>query len=460
MAQGQRTFRNGTCTGCGTVTTLLSATQCRTCYRRAPASVQCMRCGIRRPPVPGDLRLCSACRQRDPARTLAWLEPRIGRFHPRLASAITVLAAELGELCDPKTARRHLLVVERLCASQPVSTTTELIAELHYAPDHHTTATLVEGILARRELVVRPQRSTVDTWRRQHLDRIPDPFRPAVEAFVESQIAHKRRSSLYGTAAISDRQINNKILVLATFSRHLHDKGLGDWSNVNAAHVEAFLTVNIGQRLTALRDFFAFARRRKLILVNPTSEVARKQPFGYQGRIVTIAEQRVLLRRWSNPGTDPRERVVGLLCLLHAASNKELRHLLISDVDLTTSTVRIGRRPLPISLDPYTVDAIEECLAQRAATTTYNPHLLLTHTNRLHDRPCSVAYPLALMHRAGFTPQQLRQTRISALAHQLDPRAVADALAVTKETVLRHLTGPQAHTVHTFHRLSTETRES
>jgi hypothetical protein len=157
------------------------------------------------------------------------------------------------------------------------------------------------------------------------------------------------------------------------------------------------------------------------VLVDPTAPIQRPSPHGYTGRLLTITEQQQLLDRWSRTDIDPRERVVGLLCLLHAASNAEVRGIRIQDLDLEVASVRLGRRPYPVPLDPLTLEAIRACLRQRAQTTTLNPYLLITHTNRSHDRPCSVAFPLNLLAKVALTTKVLRQTRLADLASRTDP---------------------------------------
>ena len=49
---------------------------------------------------------------------------------------------------------------------------------------------------------------------------------------------------------------------------------------------------------------------------------------------------------------------MGLLCLIHAASNEDVRILSLDDIDLDRATVRLRNRRHPVPLDPLTVDAI------------------------------------------------------------------------------------------------------
>jgi integrase len=209
---------------------------------------------------------------------------------------------------------------------------------------------------------------------------------------------------------------------------------------VSAADIEAFLTTEVAKRLAAARGFFAFAKRRRLVLVDSTSGIRRRQPKGFAGRVLSGAEQYDLLRRWTRPEIDPRERVVGLLGLLHGASPAELRGLTIDDLDLDGARVRLGRRSQPIPLDPLTIDALRACLDGGTRLTTSNPHLLITRRNRYHEDPCSIGFLERLLADLGVTPQVLRQTCLADLAHRLDPRVVAGAFTITEGAALWYVT--------------------
>lgn len=132
---------------------------------------------------------------------------------------------------------------------------------------------------------------------------------------------------------------------------------------------------------------------------------------------------------------------MGLLGLLHGASPAELRGLTTDGIHLEAASISLGRRSQPIPLDPLTVDALRACLDARSRLTTSNPHLLITRRNRLHDGPCSTAFPERLLAELGVTPQVLRQTRLADLAHRVDPRVVAAVFSVRPETALHYMIG-------------------
>jgi hypothetical protein len=83
-----------------------------------------------------------------------------------------------------------------------------------------------------------------------------------------------------------------------------------------------------------------------------------------------------LFRRWASDAVHPHERLIGLLALLHAASNAEIRTLTVTNVDPSRQTVQLSGRPFPTPLDPATWAALDACLLHRVELHTLNPHLV------------------------------------------------------------------------------------
>jgi integrase len=90
------------------------------------------------------------------------------------------------------------------------------------------------------------------------------------------------------------------------------------------------------RRLTVLRQFFRFARSRKVILAGPPGPDRPR----VTGQTLLLNEQRELYRRWTT-GRDahPHEALLGILALLHGASSDEVRRLRVSDIDQAARTV-------------------------------------------------------------------------------------------------------------------------
>jgi hypothetical protein len=181
-------------------------------------------------------------------------------------------------------------------------------------------------------------------------------------------------------------------------------------------------------RLTALRQFFRFARHRRIVLVDPTKDLTGRVR-GFRSKTVDLV-QRTLFRRWTtDSGAHPHEALAGLLALLHGASSLELRHLTLDDVDHLNQSVQLGRRPHPTVLDPATWFALQRCLTHRKELRTANPHLIVTKVTKTAGMPASPAYLSHVLDPAGVAPKHLRNTP-GGLINDMDPasrRAFADA---------------------------------
>ncbi len=123
-----------------------------------------------------------------------------------------------------------------------------------------------------------------------------------------------------------------------------------------------------------------------------------------------LDRQRELFKRWTtNQTITPNEATIGLLGLLHACSNQELRHLTVSDLDHLNRTVNIAGRPSAVPLDPATWTAIDATLRYRGTLHTANPHLLVNRRTKTTNQPVSNIYVRHLLQPVGTTTQRLRR---------------------------------------------------
>lgn len=212
---------------------------------------------------------------------------------------------------------------------------------------------------------------------------------------------------------------------------------------MDIADIEAFLAElpkNRARRLAVLRQFFRFARSRRLLLVDPTHGVSVKRHKGFRGRTLTIAQQRAVFRRWSaNPAAHPHEALVGLLAILHGASSGEVRGLRVDHIDATDRSIRLGKRPHPVPLDPVSWTALQRCLDHRDRLRTDNPHVLVTRGTKADRRPASEAYMSHLLDPCGLPPKMLRATRLADLVNTIDPKLVAAAFGMNPESAMAYL---------------------
>lgn len=207
--------------------------------------------------------------------------------------------------------------------------------------------------------------------------------------------------------------------------------------------IEAFLQLRPANRratLTGLRQFFAWARSGKLILISPVSGLSAREPRGFRGPTALPGLQRELFRRWtSHPGVHPHEAVTGLLALLHGASSAELRLLTLGGIDPASQAIQLGSRPQPTPLDPASWTAVQRCLRHREQLGTANPHLLVTKQTKSTTAPASPYYLSHILDPAGVRPRLLRSTRLTDLVTSLDPKLVSAAFGMRPEGVMIYL---------------------
>ena len=416
------------------------------CVRRArprklPTPRICDGCG--RLAIHDGLGLCSPCYQRDPARVATWTEGALTRLGDNAPHWFVALAQDLRERCTAPKATFHLRRVEQLLAAN-ISEPAALIDALA-TPGRSPGATtrLLDEFFVRVGIGGHlDETNRLAAGRRmRRLSRVPEVLRPAVEAFAQHLLDSRSRAVLLGHHGLADVTIEARIADLARLAQQLNRRQITDWASVGAAEVEAFITTNTGQRLATCRGFFAFARRHKIILINPVRTIVRKKARGFSGRVLTLAHQRQLVTRWTDNDTDSAERVVGLLSLLHGASCAELRRICLSNIDLAAATIEFTTRPHRVPLDPLTATALADFLVARSIFMTTNPHLVTTVFTRGHAGPASSSFMSHILDDAGVTPKVLRQTRLADLAHRLDPRLVSAAFGMTEGGALHYVLG-------------------
>jgi site-specific recombinase XerD len=443
------------CPGCRQQGILRDGGLCGMCTRRArprkkPALRACRRCGR----IAGHegLGLCAACYQSDPARVVTWTAGALERLGDDAPAWFARLAADLSARCATAVAKEHLRKVEGL-AHAKVRDPAAVVAALRVpGRSSGATARLVDEFFARAGLGSHLDESArrAASRRQRRLDNVPQTLRPAVSAFASSLLSSRQRALLVGGSGLADTTVEARIADVALLACQVAARGITGWAAVSAGDIETFITSNTGSRLASCRAFFAFARRRKLILVNPMHGISRRKARGFAGRVLSREHQRDLLQRWMSPDIDPRERVVGLLSLIHGASGTEMRNLQMRDINLAAATVRLGRRPHHVPLDPITVTALTAAITARARQATSNPHLLITKDSRSHETACSPYFMTHVLDGAGIRPSTLRQTRLAEFAHQLDPRLVAAAFGMTEEGALHYLIGAVNSEDHAF----------
>jgi integrase len=280
--------------------------------------------------------------------------------------------------------------------------------------------------------------------RQRRVGAVPGPLRPAVDGFASWMLAARERARRAGTRPRSDHTIEAALATMRDLAQFLAcERGKQDWALADVHDIEAFLATlprARKRRLTVLRQFFRFARSRKIILADPARGLTARDPRGFTGQTLLLKEQRELFRRWTT-GRDahPHEALLGILALLHGASSDEVRHLRVSDIDQAARTAELGSRPLPVPLDPASWQVLQRCLGHRETQRTANPHVIVTKGTKAGRSPASTAYISHLLDGCDVPPRELRCTRLADLVNTLDPKLVAAAFGMKPESVMFYL---------------------
>lgn len=307
-------------------------------------------------------------------------------------------------------------------------------------------ARALEDFLTASALALRPDHDErrAAARRQSRIDAVPEPLRPAVARFAEYLLNGRDRARRAGAHPREHATIEARLTAIRDFAQFLttrQDKT--DWATVETGDIEAFLNAHPGRRashLTGLRQFCRYARRRRLMLIDPTAGVKAPQSTAFRGPTLPAERQRELFARWNTrPEVHPHEAFVGLAALLHGATTQELQHLADADIDHDRHRIQLGRRPQPTPLDPWTWTALQRCLQHRKAFGSNNTHLLITNQTKATRAPASAGYVKTTLREVGIQPRILRSTRLVGLIGTVDPKLVATAYGMSHEAVIAYL---------------------
>lgn len=331
----------------------------------------------------------------------------------------------------------------RLLSAAPTANPQQLLAGC--PPSNPTTGRALGFFFTSRGLALPAdeQQRLAAARRSRYLAAVPVTLAAAVTEFDRGQLQERDRARRVGRRPLSDTTLESRLRILRDLALHLTASGrVTGWSEVITADLETFIVKaprNHHQLTYVLRAFFGWARRRKLILVDPTQPLRLGRQPAYTGTVLDTATQKALFGRWTHEETHPHERLAGLLALLHAATNSQIRGLNTGDIDAQGRKLNLSGRPFPTPLDPFTWEALTACLTHRDALHTLNPHLIVTGVTRTREQAAHQTYLARAMTATGTTLAACRQTRISQLVTDLDPKLTAVALGMHGTGLVRYL---------------------
>jgi hypothetical protein len=175
------------------------------------------------------------------------------------------------------------------------------------------------------------------------------------------------------------------------------------------------------------------------MLINPTSGLKAPQTMAFRGPPFRRSATRAVPAVEHRPRGAPTEAFVGLAALLHGATTYELQHLTDADIDHDSHRIRLGRRPHPTPLDPWTWTALQRCIGHRGSLGSNNSHLLITLQTKATRAPASDSYVKNTLRAVGIQPRILRSTRLVDLVSTVDAKLVAAAYGMRNEAVTAYL---------------------
>ncbi|ANP56711.1 hypothetical protein AVL59_22945 [Streptomyces griseochromogenes] len=102
-------------------------------------------------------------------------------------------------------------------------------------------------------------------------------------------------------------------------------------------------------------------------------------------------------------------------------------------------TLKLGKRPHPVPLDPASWTVLQRCLSHREARPTTNPHVMVTKGTKAGRGPASTAYLSHVLDDCGYRTRMIRGTRLVDLVNAMDPKLVAAAFGMDPEATLIYL---------------------
>ncbi len=385
--------------------------------------------------------LCSACFQRDPQWPFRYAANLANRM-PVVPDWFDDYVDHLAERFSPHQSVSHLrslsVAIRKAGTARPV--------DLYEGLDPAPAAALEEFLTSTGRGFARDLETGRAAARRQfRTDAIDESIRPHVVAFEAAMLARRDRARRIGTRADTHRTIEARLTVLRDFFTHCaeHDQPQRV-ELVTRSQVESFLALNdagttSATNLTYLRQFFGWARRRRLVLVDPTAGLHRDSKPVFTGPILSLETQQALFRRWTtDPDVHPYEALIGLLCLLHALRRSEIATIRVDDI--TEGSLALQSRRGDLSLDPVTQTAIDVAVAHQRSLGTHNPHLFVSSFNVASSRPVRGDYITQIvMAGSGQSPRTLRATRLAALVDDLDAISVGNAVGLDPKNALYYL---------------------
>jgi hypothetical protein len=288
------------CPHCGQVRHLGESGACTICGRGAvpgrPARIiTCARCGEQRQHASHGQ--CNRCSLADPDRPFRYAVAAARRLR-QVPDWWEDLAAFAAARHHPGGAIEILREAGRLLAADPAASPAQLLDRCE--PANGTAGRALRRFFTSRGLALPgdEEQRRAAARRRHHLDAVPAGLAAAVAAFNDSQLEERDRARRAGRHPVSDITLETRLRDLAV---HLTSaRPVTGWSQVTTTDLEAFLghspDSNRHQKTYVLRGFFRWAKRRKLILIDPAISLRLGSQPAFTGNVLDATVQRAMDR--------------------------------------------------------------------------------------------------------------------------------------------------------------------
>ena len=291
---------------------------------------------------------------------------------------------------------------------------------------------IVARVLNDCGLLVDDTESRVHQWINRRIDTLPTEFRDDVRAWLVALHEGGARARPRAEAALHAyySRVHPVLIGWAATRSHLRE--------ITRDDVSAVLKTMTGHRRTgtfvALRSLFRFAKRHRLVFVDPTRRLhAGRAPR--RSVLPMTAEQVDIV---TTTAVTPLQRVTVALVAFYAVRAIALRHLVLDDVDLSSRRIRIDGTVH--QLTEFTHAVLTDWLSYRHSRWphTSNQHVIVTSDSVLGTGPVDdyhLTWHLSLL---GIQLEQIRADRVlqEALSVDSDPLYLALAFGLSERTAV------------------------
>jgi integrase len=289
-------------------------------------------------------------------------------------------------------------------------------------------------ILDELELLVDDTAPTIRTWIDHSCDALPAGFSVEVRAWLlvllegDERARPRSQSTLYAYFG----RVRPHLVAWSATRDQLRE--------ITDDDVCAVLDRLSGHRragtFTALRSLFRFAKRRRLLFVDPT----RRLHVGRAPGRVLLPMTDAQIAAVERVAVTPAQRLVVALAAIHAARASAIRELTLDDVDLPGRRIRLGGHSQRLS--EFVHHALVDWLQHRQRTWphTQNRHVLVSTVTATGTEPVSDYYLSWHLLQRGVQLEQIRGDRVlqEALAVGADPLHLAAAFNLSSTTAIAY----------------------